>query len=256
MALEAPRPAVVAGRAEDDHLVVLAVPAALPALPPVEHLLEGDHGHRLGVRRRAQRGGEQPVGGLAGVHAHVGEQQAGPGLGAVLEPPPPLVVERADRRRPPAIVERGEERRGLTLHGAPTSSADISGSLKKAAVSIAEGLPPAGSAPASSSIRTASADCRKTAAARAVWPRSLTRAGSAPCAEQGRHRRRMIVVRRQDQQRVALVVGQVGRQPRPRPAPPARRTRRIGPGRTSGVRRRSSPRPIPRPRARAYLRLR
>ncbi len=91
--LEPPTPSLVAGRVtEDDHPVVVAVPTPTPALGPVEDLLQRDDRHRLCVRGRAQRRGEQPMRGLARGWVKVGEAHARPGMRAVLDPPPHRVV--------------------------------------------------------------------------------------------------------------------------------------------------------------------
>src|ERR1700737_222893 len=63
-----------------------------PLLLPVKHLLESDDAHRLGVRVLAQPGGRQPVRGLPGGPAQLGDARARAAPWPVLQPPPGRVV--------------------------------------------------------------------------------------------------------------------------------------------------------------------
>jgi hypothetical protein len=107
VALEPPAPPLVARLAEDGDPVVLAVPAAPPALGPVQHLLQRDDGHGLRVGMRAEHGGEQLMRRLARRAGHRGEAGAGPGLGAVLQPAAGRVVgERVSGRGALLVVQQ------------------------------------------------------------------------------------------------------------------------------------------------------
>jgi len=93
VSLEAPRPRFIAVRvAEDAHPAVTTVPAPAPPLPPVEHLLQRDDRHGLGVGVLAQCGGQQPVGGLARGDGEVRDARAGTLPRPVFQPPPGGVV--------------------------------------------------------------------------------------------------------------------------------------------------------------------
>jgi hypothetical protein len=86
------------------------VPAALPPLLGVEHLLEGDDAHGLGVRVLAEAGGEQPVRGFRGGRGQPGQARAGTVPRPVLEPAPGRVVgERPGRERALVLVQAAEQ---------------------------------------------------------------------------------------------------------------------------------------------------
>ena len=86
------------------------LPAPLPLLLAVEHLLEGDDAHGLGVRVLAEPGGEQPVRRLPGRRGQLGQARAGTVPRPVLQPAPGrLVGERPGRERALFLVQAAEQ---------------------------------------------------------------------------------------------------------------------------------------------------
>src|ERR1700730_650378 len=87
-----------------------------PLLLPVKRLLESDDAHRLGVRVLAQPGGQQPVRGLPGGPAQLGDARARAAPWPVLQPPPGRVVgERMRHKRSLLVIQPGQQgHRGRT----------------------------------------------------------------------------------------------------------------------------------------------
>jgi hypothetical protein len=86
------------------------VPAPPPLLPGVEYFLQRDDAHRLRKRVLAQPGSQQPVRGLRGGPAELGEACAGPAARPVLQPTPGRVVgERPRGELALLTVQRGQE---------------------------------------------------------------------------------------------------------------------------------------------------
>jgi hypothetical protein len=86
------------------------VPAPPPLLFPIEHFLQRDDAHGLRERVLAQPGSQQPVRGLRGGPAELGEACAGPAARPVLQPPPGRVIgERPGGELALLAVQRGQE---------------------------------------------------------------------------------------------------------------------------------------------------